>query len=62
MILEADTIPILVSNLTCVVECGILVDNGWCRFQNVHKEHTKEKTYQKWQELEMVEELHFPYR
>lgn len=62
MVLEADTIPILVRDFPCIIDARILVHDGWCRLQHINKEHSEKKANKKWHQLEVVEELHFPYR
>jgi hypothetical protein len=62
MVFKTDTIPILVRNLAGIIQTGILVYHHRCRLQDIDKEHAKEKPHQKWHELQMIEEFHFPYR
>lgn len=62
MIFEADTIAILVCHLARIIQTGVLVNHRRCGLQDIHKEHAEKEPHQKWQQLEMIEEFHFPYR
>jgi hypothetical protein len=59
MILKTDTITILINDLTGVVEIGVFVDNGGCRFQHIDEKHAEEEPQQEGHKLNMIEEFHF---
>jgi hypothetical protein len=61
MVLETDTIPILVHYLTGIVHGRIFVNDGGRWLQHVDEEHSKKETNQEWQQLQMIEEFHNPY-
>jgi hypothetical protein len=59
MILETDTVTILVNDLTGVVEIGVFVDDGGRGFQHIDEEHAEKETQQEGHKLNMVEKFHF---
>jgi hypothetical protein len=51
MVLEADTIPILIDDFASIIHRRILVDNDGHRLQHIHEKHTEKQTDQKRQQL-----------
>lgn len=43
MVFETYTIPVLVCYFARIVQCRVLVDDGWCRLQRVNEEHPEEE-------------------
>jgi hypothetical protein len=61
MVLETDTITILIDYFTGIVHCGILIHNDRHRFEHIHEKHAEKYPNQEGQELQMIKEFHFPY-
>lgn len=61
MVLETDTVSILVNYLTSIVHSRIFVNDGGRWLQHIDEEHTEKETNQKRQQLQMIEEFHNPY-
>ena len=51
MVFKADTIPILIHHLPCVIHRGILVDHRRRRLQHVDEKHAEKEPHQEGQEL-----------
>ena len=60
MVLETNTVAILICYLPCIIQCRILVDHYRGRFQYIHEKHSEKQTEQKRKKLQMVEEFHAP--
>jgi hypothetical protein len=61
MILKADTIPILVRDLSRVIHRRVFVNHRRRRLQYIDKEHAEEYPQQERQQLQPIEEFHNPY-
>jgi hypothetical protein len=58
VILEANTIAILIYDLTCIIQCRIFIDDGRRGLEHIDKEHTEKQTNQKRQKLYVIEKFH----
>ena len=61
MVLETDTIAVLINNFTGIVHRRILVNDDRHRLEHIHEKHAEKQPNQERQQLQMIEEFHFPY-